>query len=80
MTARQLSNGIKKTFRYAKRNGWRSAFYAAAERLGQRKNRYLYEPPSGEVLAAQRTRIWEITPKISILVPAFETKEEFLSA
>lgn len=80
MTAGQLSNGIKKTFRYAKRNGWSNAFYAALERLAQQKKRYFYEPPSEEVLAAQRTRIWEKAPKISILVPAYETKEEFLRA
>lgn len=80
MTAGQFSNGIKKTFRYAKRNGWRSAFYAALERLAQQKKRYFYEPPAEEALAAQRTRIWENTPKISILVPAYETKEEFLRA
>lgn len=80
MTAKQLSDGIRKTFRYAKRNGWKSAFYAAAERCAQLKERYAYEPPSDTELAAQRTHMWESTPKISILVPAYETKETFLSA
>lgn len=78
MTGRQLSDGIKKTFRYAKRNGWSSAFYAAAERCTQLKEHYHYEPPSKETLADQRTHIWENTPKISILVPAYETNEVFL--
>ena len=78
MTGKQLSDGIRKTFRYAKRNGWRNAFYAAAERYTQLKKHYQYEPPSAETLAAQRTHIWKQTPKISVLVPAYETDETFL--
>ncbi len=78
MTGRQLTDGIKKTFRYAKRNGWRNAYYAASERLKQLKKRYEYEPPSDELLAAQRTHIWVNAPKVSVLVPAYETNETFM--
>ena len=78
MTGRQLSDGIRKTLRYAKRNGWRNAFFAVSERLQQLKKPYQYEPPSVETLAEQRTHIWVNAPKISVLVPAYETNEAFL--
>lgn len=78
MTGKQLSDGIRKTFRYAKRNGWRNAFFAAAERVKQLKKPYQYEPPSAKELAAQRTHIWVNAPKVSVLVPAYETDEGFL--
>ncbi|MCM1537133.1 MAG: glycosyltransferase [bacterium] len=80
MTGKQISDGIRKTFRYAKRNGWRNAFFAASERMKQIKKPYEYEAPSAETLAAQRTRIWISPPKISVLVPAYETNEAFLGA
>ena len=78
MTGKQLSDGIKKTIRYAKRNGWRNAFYAAEERVKQLRKRYQYEPPSADTLASQRTHIWVNAHKISILVPAYETNPAFL--
>ncbi len=78
MGDKQFADTIKKTIRYAKKNGWINAFYAAAERRGQLRKRYEYKPPSGAELQNQRTRLWTGAPKISILVPAYETKEEYL--
>ncbi len=71
---------IGKTLRYAKRNGLINTFFSAAERAARLRRRYRYEPPSQRELSAQRTHIWTNAPKISVLVPAYETKEEYLRA
>lgn len=80
MSEKQLMNAIKKTIRYAKKNGWINALFAAAERSAQQRRAYHYEPPSNAELQEQRTHLWDRAPKVSILVPAYETKEEYLHA
>lgn len=74
----QVSN-IKKTLRYLKKNGVVHAYYAARERIGEeRKEHYCYVEPSEETLAAQRREAAGYSGLFSIIVPAYETKEEFL--
>ena len=52
----KFSNNIRKTIRYARKNGVREAFYAASERLFDNlRNHYVYEEPSAETLSVQRT-------------------------
>lgn len=73
-----LSN-LKKTYYYFKRNGIKNALIAAAERLSCNDSEdYSYEPPAEELLCYQRERQWKHPVLISILVPAYETKEEYL--
>ncbi|MDD5940962.1 MAG: glycosyltransferase [Lachnospiraceae bacterium] len=87
-----LLNNIRKTINYAGRNGCREAYYAAAERLGQiRGASYSYDAPLPAQLRAQRSEYaeWEAEqaraggerlPLISILVPLYMPKEEYLRA
>lgn len=74
----KISN-VKKTFRYLRKNGLRHAFYAARERIEEEKKAdYVYEEPDEACLAAQRT-YWKRFPYcFSIVVPAYETKEQYL--
>lgn len=72
-------NNFRKTVRYLKKNGIRHAFYAAKERIEEeRRADYYYREPSMETLEAQRRESGEYSELFSIIVPAFETKEEFL--
>lgn len=49
-----LQDDIRKTIRYARRNGVREAAHAAAERIRQKfSDRYRYEAPSKDVLLTQ---------------------------
>lgn len=64
-----------------KRNGVKKAVGMAYERLTARYDaEYSYLPPTSEELARQRDTVFEKMPLISIAVPAYETKEEFLEA
>lgn len=74
-----LSN-LKKTWYYLKKNGVKAAYIAALERLSQRRAKpYEYCAPSKEILDGQRVR--QVSGvRISVVVPAFETKEEHLTA
>lgn len=64
-----------------KRNGIRKAVGMAYERLTARYDAgYSYTPPSKEELAGQREMVFAYMPLISIAVPAYETKAEFLEA
>lgn len=64
-----------------KRNGIKKAVGMAYERLTARYDAgYCYTPPAAEELAEQRSTVFEKMPLISIAVPAYETKEEFLEA
>lgn len=69
---------LKKTWYYLRRNGLRSAFAAARERILEEKKEYAYAEPSAEALEAQRNRIWEYSPLFSIVVPAYRTAPEYL--
>lgn len=66
---------------YMKRNGVKKAVGTAYERLTARYDAdYFYLPPEKEELERQRSVVFRKMPLISIAVPAYETKEEFLEA
>lgn len=76
----KISN-LKKTLRYLKKNGIRRAYYAMKERIEtETKDDYVYEPLSDEQRKWQVQDGKRFSTKFSILVPAFETKEEHLRA
>lgn len=64
---------LKKAYRYCKKNGVMSAFYAGIERVGQNKQIYKKRVLTEQELETQQKRVWEQPEKISILVPAYET-------
>lgn len=73
------TGNLRKTYYYFKKNGLKNVFYAAAERiLDQNGKEYLYEAPSEEALARQREESGKYSCLFSILVPAYETKAEYL--
>ena len=72
---------IRKTANYMKRNGIRKAVGMAYERLTAPYDAgYSYAPPSKKELDGQRKAVFGYMPLISIAVPAYETKVEFLDA
>ena len=72
-------NNFKKTIRYLKKNGVRHAYYAAKERIAEeRSSDYYYKDPSDDTLKAQRRESVTYPDLFSIVVPAYETDEEFL--
>lgn len=74
----KMSN-FTKTINYLKKNGIRHAYYAAKERIEEeRKTDYYYREPSEEELETQRRESADYSVRFSIVVPAFETKEDFL--
>lgn len=73
-----MSN-VKKAIRYAKKNGVMEMIYTAIERKQQLKDDYIYIEPTAQELEKQRTDT-DIDCKISILVPAYETKVEYMEA
>ena len=76
----KISN-LKKTLCYLKKNGIRRAYYAMKERIEtETKDDYVYEPLSDEQRKWQVQDGKRFSTKFSILVPAFETKEEHLRA
>lgn len=76
-----IVQNVKKTINYGRKNGYREAFCAAWERVTAKYYAdYTYRAPSQEVLAAQRADNMVKGVKISIAVPAFETKPEYLRA
>lgn len=79
MAVLSFSN-LKKTWYYLQKNGIRSAYLAALERiLESRAQPYSYEALPGEVLCRQRNASVSDV-RFSVVVPAFETKEEHLTA
>lgn len=74
----RISN-VKKTIHYLQKNGLRHAFYAAKERIEEeKKTEYVYKEPEETCLAVQRAE-WKRFPyRFSIVVPAYETKENYL--
>lgn len=74
----KISN-LRKTVNYLKKNGVRHAYYAARERIEEeKKSDYFYKEPSVKVLEAQRAETADYPELFSIVVPAYETKEEYL--
>lgn len=71
-------NNIRKTINYCKKNGFKEGYYAISERISQRKNKYDYDEVEAEVLEKQAEKTFPLMPKISVLVPAYETKEIFI--
>lgn len=70
---------IRKAYDYLKKNGIEDTFYASVERITGRQE-YDYQPVSRDILNRQRERIWDKPVKFSIVVPAYETKEEYIKA
>ncbi len=76
-----IRENLNKTINYMKRNGVKKAVGMAYERLTAHYDMYyFYEPPTEEELERQRGTVFEKMPLISIVVPAYETREEFLTA
>lgn len=75
--AKISANNFKKVIRYLKKNGFKNTFYAAKERMVT-KEHYTFLSVSLEELEKQKNRKWDIEKKISIVVPAYETKEKHL--
>ena len=80
-----LLSDLRKALYYCQRNGLAETCFAVAERLSERRaaetrRPYVYETPSESVLEAQRMRAGNPRPRISIVVPAYETPKEFLYA
>ena len=74
----KISN-LKKTLRYLKKNGIRSAYYAMKERVQSvREETYTYVAPEELCLKKQIEEGKKFSIRFSILVPAFETKKEYL--
>lgn len=74
----KVSN-IRKTINYLQKNGVKHAYYAAKERIEEeKKTKYDYIEPTQEVLATQRKEADKFPYRLSLVVPAYETKEEFL--
>lgn len=74
-----LLANLKKTVNYLKKNGLEETSYVVLERLCTRKQmRYQYEPPEEEELKRQRDTKWEYYPKLSLIVPAYETKPIYM--
>lgn len=76
----KISN-LKKTLRYLRKNGFRRAYYAMKERVQtERLEDYTYVPVKEDDLQGQREEGKNFHTRFSILVPAFETREEYLRA
>lgn len=79
MAVLSLSN-LKKTWYYLQKNGMKSAYLAALERLSDsRRAPYVYESVAEEELRRQRaSHVSDV--RFSVVVPAYETKREHLTA
>lgn len=76
-----IQNDLKKTIRYAKKNGCVAAFFATLERIQQKKaEQYVYVKPSEKDILFQKQYQFANAHKISILVPTYETNPVFLRA
>ena len=70
---------LKKTYYYLKRNGVWQTIGAALERVqAPYFADYTYVLPEDKVLETQRQKNWKNPVLFSVVVPAYETKEEFL--
>ena len=76
-----MNVNIIKTLNYIKRNGLIKGYYAIRERLEDRKApQYQYVPISEEERLNQISAGMEFKTGFSILVPAYETKSEYMEA
>lgn len=81
-----MTKNIKKTISYFKRNGFSKTCFQICEKLrdNQREASYMEDRkavlPNAAVLKEQEETVFSFMPVISILVPAFETSEDFLRA
>lgn len=76
-----MNSNIIKTINYIKRNGIIKGYYAIKERLEDNKAPiYVYAPISEEERLNQISDAINIKTSFSILVPAYETKEEYITA
>ena len=76
-----IVRNIKKTINYSRKNGYKEAFCAAWERMTARYYAdYAYVAPSQEELREQRADENIEKMKLSLAVPAFETKPEYMKA
>ncbi len=72
-------SNLQKTFHYLKKNGLKNTYYAVMERVKSSKGPdYRYEEAEEETLARQKREAVSSPYRFSILVPAYETKEEYL--
>ena len=70
---------IKKTIAYLKRNGLKNTVLTVMERIEQRRNvKYSYAFVGEEEIEKQKKKVFNYMPKISIVVPCYETKPVFL--
>lgn len=76
-----IIQNVTKTINYGRKNGYKEAMYAVMERVTNKYHAdYQYVEPSEEELE-QQSADWEcVNEKISLLVPAYETKPEYLCA
>lgn len=76
-----IVRNIKKTINYSRKNGYKEAFCAAWERVTARYYAdYEYVAPKQEELSEQRLDDSIEGMKLSLAVPAFETKPEYMKA
>ncbi|MDE6985099.1 MAG: glycosyltransferase [Lachnospiraceae bacterium] len=76
-----LTQNIRKTINYSKKNGYGEAIGAAWERvMAKYYADYDYRAPDAETLRRQRADRSVSDLKFSILVPAFETQGAYMSA
>lgn len=70
---------VRKTINYCKKNGIKETFYTSLERVVQgRKDKYTYQAPTEEELDEQKKSSFSYNPKLSIIVPAYETKPIYI--
>ncbi len=75
-----LAQNIKKTINYSRKNGYVETFFAAWERLTAKYfANYKYCAPDLETLRAQQQDKAVSNIKFSILVPAYETQEIYMT-
>ena len=73
-----LKQRINQTKRYYKRNGFAKTAIAVTERTLVKDNpEFAYKETPGEELVKQKENELANGPKISVLVPAYETKEKY---
>lgn len=73
-----LGNNLNKFIQYMRKNGLRSAFHAAMERLSTPGENYSFMPITDTEREKQKSTKWEKEPLISIVVPTYETPKVFL--
>jgi len=73
-----LKERLNQTKRYYNRNGFRKTAIAVTERIFTKENpEFAYKEAPGEELVKQFETDLGEAPKISVLVPAYETKEKY---